>query len=679
MARRKVNPLAVRAQIEAVQLVARGAGRSALHKFLPVIVANLLSVAMLSLAFPPFDAWYLAYGALVPWLVMLPAAQEACRGLWQWAREPWPRRKGGSIVRFAGAGLLRLAIAPGIVFWAANLYWLWWITLEGYAALVVYLSLYWAAATVLLRWARRRNMPLWLMLPLAWVSLEWARSYIISGFPWFYLGHTQYAQTPLIQIADMAGQYGVSFVVAMVNGLIADGVMAARTWTQPATAKTKTGTDPEQTALGFSPRFHSSRFRVLSGAVACIVAMSGLLGYGFWRMSQPTTTPGPVLGVVQQAYPIALGRKSDPQDAVLKRHLDSSRSFLGQGCDLVIWPESMLPAYVNAESLGLDLRTLSGVELRSLAYKLSHEPEVWDPAAVTNEWLRDRLELASEFGKRQEYAGAVARLTRQLQCPLLAGAPALHRNGHPIDDRDLWVTWNSALWFDQSDHNLAEYAKVHLVPFSEYVPFGESWPGLHRLLRSFVPEVMSQLEPGPGFRTFRLERGGRSWGVASPICYEGTFDRVCRKMIVQDGKKVADLMANLSNDGWFVWKWLDGRGSNEQSQHLLQYCFRAVENRVPVVRAVNTGISASIDSNGRILSVIEQNGKREMVTGAMLLKDNAQAPPEVQIGPQVLVDSRLTLYSLYGDVVPMMICAAAIGAFAWMAIKRPKRAQEDPT
>jgi apolipoprotein N-acyltransferase len=235
------------------------------------------------------------------------------------------------------------------------------------------------------------------------------------------------------------------------------------------------------------------------------------------------------------------------------------------------------------------------------------------------------------------------------------------------------------MWFDNSDHDLLEYDKVHLVPFSEYVPFRHEWPWLHQTLRSFVPDVMTQLEPGADFRIFRLTRDGKSWGVAAPICFEGTFDRVCRKMVVQNGKKVADILANLSNDGWFVWKWFDGRGSTEQSQHLAQYCFRAVENRVPVVRAVNTGISASVDSCGRILAVIEQNGRREMVAGTLLLTDRAKTPAEVQVGPQVLVDSRLTLYSLYGDVVPLAICVAAIGVFAGMALRRPRVAKKETT
>jgi apolipoprotein N-acyltransferase len=142
--------------------------------------------------------------------------------------------------------------------------------------------------------------------------------------------------------------------------------------------------------------------------------------------------------------------------------------------------------------------------------------------------------------------------------------------------------------------------------------------------------------------------------------------------MIQAGPKDRLVLANLSNDGWFThrgsyWDWLVAgfrndeqagpwQGTTEQPQHFSHYVYRAVEGRVPVVRAVNTGISGHIDSNGRVQSVIEQRagGQREltMIAG------------ELTVRP--LVDSRRSVYSLIGDVFAITVTVAAGFLIAWM-------------
>jgi len=132
---------------------------------------------------------------------------------------------------------------------------------------------------------------------------------------------------------------------------------------------------------------------------------------------------------------------------------------------------------------------------------------------------------------------------------------------------------------------------------------------------------------------------------------------------------------NISNDGWFVWNWRDGpyRGSAEHPQHLVQYCFRAVENRAPVVRAVNTGISASIDSVGRIVATVEREGLRTMLAGTLLLDGRRDRHGRLLPGhgPKVLVDQRVSLYSLVGDVFAQTVSLAAVGLAIVLWARRP--------
>jgi apolipoprotein N-acyltransferase len=101
----------------------------------------------------------------------------------------------------------------------------------------------------------------------------------------------------------------------------------------------------------------------------------------------------------------------------------------------------------------------------------------------------------------------------------------------------------------------------------------------------------------------------------------------------------------------------------------VHYVFRAVEFRVPVVRSVNTGISASIDSDGRITGVVEQTKdgdvSKTMVNGTLQT--------------QVLVDSRVTLYSKTGDLFAVIVLISTISLLMtlWFASRRQKILDED--
>jgi apolipoprotein N-acyltransferase len=687
--RQVVNPAKVKAQYAAIEAGASGAAapRSPGSRRARLALLSALSIVMLSVSFAPFDCWFLAYVALVPWVLALGA--EAGR-----------RRA------------LLLAWGAGLVFWLANLYWLWWITLLGYFLGAVYLSLYWLAAGAVVRRGLHRGWPMWLVLPVVWVALEYVRSYVI-GFPWLYLAHSQYARTPLIQIADVTGQYGVSFFVAMVNGAAVD-LLRPRLLPR---------------CLGRAKKWRGG----LWGVAASAAMGAAMLSYGWWRLGEPATSAGPVIGIVQQAFPISLSHRSASWDKVLDSHLEAAQDLVGEGCDLVLVPESMLPPGMNVDFLTTDVSSLGAEYVSGLARR-TYSPQF-------RQEYSDRYLIEKDYLPRlRDEAQRVGQLSRRLDCPILAGGVALRPNPAPLGPYDYWLKFNSALWFDAADSsprpldapasrpapggaahppgatapagaaalsvaasvesvepNLPYYSKMHLVPFSEYVPFKKSWLGLHKLLRSFVPEAMEQLEPGEGPVTYDLVRPAataerksppgsasgapgsapaakRQWRLAAPICYEGSFDYVCRDLVWRDGAKAADILANLSNDGWFVWQ-LEGGGihrSTEYAQHLAQYCFRSVENRVPVVRAVNTGISASIDSSGRLVQVLHQGPLSIMVAGTLVLDGGEGRDSRgVQHGPLVLVDRRWSVYSRVGNVFAMLVGVAAILLTGLLARRRP--------
>lgn len=136
------------------------------------------------------------------------------------------------------------------------------------------------------------------------------------------------------------------------------------------------------------------------------------------------------------------------------------------------------------------------------------------------------------------------------------------------------------------------YDKRHLVPFGEYVPFRNSLP-----VEKLVPG-MTDFSRGAGSHRLKQEIGDIMPSFTSMICYEAIFPHRISKEDI-DGSRI---IINVTNDGWFG-------GSIGPYQHLMMTRFRAIEYRKPLLRAANTGISASIDRYGRLDGSISLNMK----------------------------------------------------------------------
>jgi apolipoprotein N-acyltransferase len=151
---------------------------------------------------------------------------------------------------------------------------------------------------------------------------------------------------------------------------------------------------------------------------------------------------------------------------------------------------------------------------------------------------------------------------------------------------------------------------------------------------------------------------GEAFRFGVTICYEDVVANVFRRFVTSpDGSKRVEFMLNISNDGWF------GRGT-QQPQHLVSCAFRAIENRIGIARAVNTGVSGFLDSDGswHDLMVGEGKGPRAGGTGYRVAR--------------VQIDRRVTFYSRYGDVfawacaaltVLAMVSASVTGVRGWRA------------
>ncbi len=173
-----------------------------------------------------------------------------------------------------------------------------------------------------------------------------------------------------------------------------------------------------------------------------------------------------------------------------------------------------------------------------------------------------------EDPRRSEVEG----LAREAGTYLLVGTP----------DREGGSPQNAALLLGPEGRLLGRYDKRHLVPFGEYVP-------LRRLLffvNVLAGGVIGEFHPGAGATVFSVPFGR----FAALICYEAIFPAEVREFVLAG----AEVLVNITNDAWFG-------DSAAPAQHLTMAAFRAIENRVYLIRAANTGISAIIAPDGRIL------------------------------------------------------------------------------
>ena len=212
-------------------------------------------------------------------------------------------------------------------------------------------------------------------------------------------------------------------------------------------------------------------------------------------------------------------------------------------------------------------------------------------------------------------------LSGSLHVPLLVGSIDIDASTPP-------KVRNSAFLLTERGI-VGRYDKIQLVPFGEYVPLS----GLIGFVRSWA-EFIAELEPGSNATVF----SGPPAPFGVVICYEGIFPELVREFV----KGGARLIVNMTNDAWF------GRTSGPW-QHLAMYPFRAVEHRVAVVRAANTGISAFIAPTGKIVRRVP-------------LYERTTATERVPLR------TRDTLYSRFGDwlaYLSLAVSGALLALRAW--------------
>ncbi|HEY2839091.1 MAG TPA: apolipoprotein N-acyltransferase, partial [Pirellulales bacterium] len=492
---------------------------------------GLLGSALAWLALPPVGWWPLSWVAPIPWLLLI-------------RRKELPGRR----------PYLALWLA-GFAFWMATLHWLRLphaATSIGWVALSAYLAVYLPIFVGLARMAVHQvGCSLLVAAPTIWAGLEVAQSHMLTGLNLGTLGHSQYRWIELIQISDLCGGYGVSFLIVLVAAAVARALpLEGARWT-------------------------------LWPAAPAIAALAAALVYGHLRMAGEHTRPGLKVALIQGSVDIDMKLDRERTKQIYDQYLSLSKQALTEhkDIDLIVWPETMfrdaMPLYTQ------DVHAPEGVE-----------------------WSKEKLlEIVADH---QDLLKGVARRF---------GVPSLLGMDTVIYGPGVITSHNSAVLLDEQGKVEGRYDKMRPVMFGEYVPFAQSIPWLYKL---------TPLEGGltPGEQPVSLPvRGGR---VAPSICFETFLPHFIRGQVatLREQGEEPDLLVNLTNDGWF---W----GSSELDLHLMAGAIRAVECRKPLAVAANTGFSAVIDADGRI---VRQGPRREMAVLVEEIPFDTRTSPYVRIG-----------------------------------------------
>lgn len=462
-------------------------------------LAAATSGVLLALTFAPWNQGWLIWVALVPLV---------CAVWFSPAKKPRP---------------FLLGYVAGVVFNTGAFHWLASLgplmgapVLKGLPLLLsLYLGLYigfWAwAMRALLPPAKinagssLRHLGIGALGACLMVALEWTRGWFLTGFGWDGLGVALHRDIAMIQIVELTGVLGLTWLVTFAN--IMAVVIVRRILAE------------------FGPDF-LKRVRWEFSSTMLIIAL--VFSYGVRKLLRPVHEPTVALRVatIQPNVPQDIKFSEESEDRILEKLKELTELAGYQSPQVILWPEA--PA-------------IRGMMADAVNYKF------------------------------------MMNLAEGSDADLLVGS--LDYQLDPANPDEI-LCYNAALHLTEHGQKRTFYRKMHLVPFGEYMPLRAMMPAaINNLVSS---DLKAGREPG----LFRLSKPPIA--AAPLVCFEDTLGDLTRRTCLLG----AQVFVNLTNDGWF-------QKTAGAEQHLANAVFRAVENRRPLVRSTNTGMTGYVDSMGR--------------------------------------------------------------------------------
>lgn len=461
------------------------------------------------------------------------------------------------------------------------LYVSWLVTFHAVAAAAISVEYFISYALLFLclkiadRFCGRRA---WIVQWLILCSHEYLKTTGFAGFSYGVAGYTQWQNLILIQSASLFGVWALTFLIDFTSAWLYAVYIGAE----------------RKDARGF----RVSAFLRARGIALWACALAAFIAYGIFLLSQKNEN-GKFIKVC------AVQHNTDPwqgdiasYEKDVKTLMKLTERALSENPDiaLVVWPETaVVPSILTHYTKRLDRRRFDLVD--SVLHFID--------------------------GKKAVF--------------VIGNFHSVDTGGTRTDD------YNSAFVFTPGKNVVPPepeiYRKIHLVPFTETVPFAKRLPWLYDALEKADTHLWAK-----GKERTVFHAAGISFSV--PICFEDTFGDDCRRFVA-DGARA---FVNMSNDAW-------SKSLSCQNQHLAMAVFRCAENRVPAVRSTASGQTCIVDRTGKIL--LEARPFTETyVTGMMPAADDSAGK---------------TLYNKTGDALALFFVAAALLVSIVCIVRNRKR------
>jgi len=365
---------------------------------------------------------------------------------------------------------------------------------------VLYLSLYWSFvgfifSIISIEWKQSIGS---FLLPIIIVTMEWIRSIGPLGFPWSNLALTQSKYIYLIQIMEITGTYGISFIIVSVNLIIYHSIK------------------------------RNSFFK--DGIIPLIIIYSGISIVGWARIESIKDNEKQINVVIVQPN-IDPNKKWQEKKRIIVFMDSLHQEATKMNPDIIVFPETALPSYLTRDN-----------KTRRMLQ------ETVDKSNIP--LLTGTIDVALENKKKNYY--------------------------------------NSAMWLRPNEH-FQMYSKIHLVPFAEYDLFPSIF---HPLTWLNINIDRGSFKAGKDFKVFNW----KGISFSNIICYESSIPEIVSEFV----RKGSELLIIQANDGWLG-------NSFGPYQHFELARLRAIENRIPILRSANTGISGVIRSDGTVQTKVDLN------------------------------------------------------------------------